>query len=239
MARPTKQGLSYFPLDTNFDEKTELFIIENGADGLGILITVWQMIYDNEGYYIGNGDDLFLLIRKRILSDVERIKEVVNNALERGLFDKRLHDKYKILTSKAIQKRYFIGSNRKKSVNVIKEYTLIDVSDCENVVNVSNNATNVKEDIKVNVKLNNKMDVDLFEKFWSQYPRKENKKKARDKFLSLKKDLFDKIIHAINQQRKSDQWTKDGGKYIPLPSTWLNGARWEDELTITNNRVPI
>ena len=23
--------------------------------------------------------------------------------------------------------------------------------------------------------------------------------------------------------------TKDGGQYIPMPSTWLNGKRWEDE----------
>ena len=27
----------------------------------------------------------------------------------------------------------------------------------------------------------------------------------------------------------SADWQKDGGRYIPMASTWLNGRRWEDE----------
>jgi hypothetical protein len=29
--------------------------------------------------------------------------------------------------------------------------------------------------------------------------------------------------------KNSQQWTKDGGQFIPMPATWLNGRRWEDE----------
>jgi len=29
---------------------------------------------------------------------------------------------------------------------------------------------------------------------------------------------------------QSESWNRDGGRYIPHPSTWLNGRRWEDEL---------
>ena len=36
---------------------------------------------------------------------------------------------------------------------------------------------------------------------------------------------------AIAKQKLSDQWTKEGGQFIPHPATWLNGKRWEDELT--------
>ena len=77
----------------------------------------------------------------------------------------------------------------------------------------------------------NKMNIDLFNQFWDKYPRKENKKKAEVKFLTLKKDLFDKIMLSLSQKARSDQWTKDGGKFIPLPTTWLNGERWDDEVT--------
>jgi len=76
----------------------------------------------------------------------------------------------------------------------------------------------------------NKYDTD-FEQFWTAYPRKTNKGFARTVFGKIKPnaDMLKKMIVAIEQQKSSDQW-KDP-KYIPHPSTWLNGERWEDEAT--------
>lgn len=37
------------------------------------------------------------------------------------------------------------------------------------------------------------------------------------------------MLTSIRQSAGSSDWQKDGGKYIPYPSTWLNGRRWEDE----------
>jgi hypothetical protein len=70
-----------------------------------------------------------------------------------------------------------------------------------------------------------------FEQFWTAYPRKTNKGFARTVFSRIKPnpDMLKKMIVAIEQQKSSDQW-KDP-KYIPHPSTWLNGERWEDEAT--------
>jgi hypothetical protein len=28
---------------------------------------------------------------------------------------------------------------------------------------------------------------------------------------------------------RSEDWTKEGGQYIPYPATWLNAKGWEDE----------
>ena len=36
---------------------------------------------------------------------------------------------------------------------------------------------------------------------------------------------------ALQVQRQSRDWTKDGGAYIPLPATWIRGQRWLDEET--------
>lgn len=151
MARPTKQGIDYFPIDVQFDEKVELFIAETGGEGLGVLVTIWQLIYQNNGYYIDNGHDLFLLVRRRIMSDINTIEKAVNAAVSRGIFDKNLHEKFNILTSKAIQKRYFIGSKKKKLVSVVENYLLDGVSAGENSVNVVGNATNVKVKEEVEV----------------------------------------------------------------------------------------
>lgn len=73
---------------------------------------------------------------------------------------------------------------------------------------------------------------DLFEQFWQVYPKKVGKGKAKESFHKIKpsKELFDQIISAVEIQKKSEQWRKENGQYIPNPSTWLNQERWGDEL---------
>lgn len=40
---------------------------------------------------------------------------------------------------------------------------------------------------------------------------------------------FKKIMSAVQKQKESEDWQKENGKYIPHPTTWLNGERWLDE----------
>jgi len=45
MARPTKQGIDYFPLDTEFDDDLQLLIAEIGADGIKYFCGIcWRKI---------------------------------------------------------------------------------------------------------------------------------------------------------------------------------------------------
>ena len=70
-----------------------------------------------------------------------------------------------------------------------------------------------------------------FGDFWSAYPRKTGKGKAKRIWSKLKnhKDLLSAILSALEWQAKSEQWTKESGAFIPHPSTYLNEGRWEDE----------
>ena len=79
-----------------------------------------------------------------------------------------------------------------------------------------------------------------FDRFWSVYPRHEGKQSARKKFQALNpsEELLQTMIEAVEKQKQSDQWTKDGGQYIPHPATWIYGKRWEDELVISQNPKP-
>jgi phage replication O-like protein O len=72
----------------------------------------------------------------------------------------------------------------------------------------------------------------LFLKFWETYPKKEAKEKAQQVFIKLNpsEELLAVIIKAIKLQQQTPQWLEDGGKFIPLPASWLNGKRWEDEI---------
>lgn len=67
-----------------------------------------------------------------------------------------------------------------------------------------------------------------FEVFWKAYPRKTNKGFARTVFNKLKptEELLKKMLSTLDKQ--IPLWTDP--KYIPHPSTWLNGERWLDEI---------
>ncbi len=71
-----------------------------------------------------------------------------------------------------------------------------------------------------------------FDVFWKEYPNKKNKKKAREIWnrRNLGNGWFEKILSSLVVFKKSDKWNKDGGEYVPMPTTWLNGDRWEDEI---------
>ena len=72
----------------------------------------------------------------------------------------------------------------------------------------------------------------LFNIFWEEYPKKVSKLKAFDTFKKIKPtdDLIKIIISKLELLKKTDDWIKDNGQYIPNPATWLNGHRWEDEI---------
>lgn len=73
-----------------------------------------------------------------------------------------------------------------------------------------------------------------FEEFWKAYPRKENKKKAQEiwkrKKLNGNADFIIQDIH--DRQRRHQSWLKG---YIPHATTYLNGERWNDEITENEN----
>jgi hypothetical protein len=70
-----------------------------------------------------------------------------------------------------------------------------------------------------------------FADFWDVYPRKFNKDDAYRAWKSLDPDhdLHSAIRTAIEQQRNTPAWQREGGRFIPFPGTWLRNRRWQDE----------
>src|SRR4051812_9582658 len=131
MARTIKPGLNYFPFDVDFftDDKIELVSSEFGMKGELIAIRLLCHIYRN-GYYYSWGKDESLLFAKRVGNGLTGalVEEVVNGLVKRSFFDKRVFDRFKILTSRGIQKRYIEAKERSKHVDIIKEYALLDIN---------------------------------------------------------------------------------------------------------------
>ena len=143
MARPLKQGLDYFSLDCHMDDKIKLIQAEFGLKGFAIVVKLWQMIYREHGYYGEWNKEKELLFSHDECSDcgVQLIDNIVAACVERDIFSKELFQKYGILTSKGIQKRYFSAITRREKVNVKKEYLLISIG--KNAVNADDNPVNV------------------------------------------------------------------------------------------------
>jgi hypothetical protein len=125
MARPTKQGIDYFPLDVYLDNKFKFLEIKFGLEGFAIIIKIFQKIYAN-GYWCNFNEDEQLLFSYDINVDINRIRAIINEAITRDIFDKNLFDTYQILTSKGIQKRYKEIVKRRKDVEIVPEYLLIN-----------------------------------------------------------------------------------------------------------------
>ena len=71
----------------------------------------------------------------------------------------------------------------------------------------------------------------LFDTFWRSYPKKQSKGQAEKAFLKINPDeqLLATMIATIERAKTSEDWCKEGGRFIPHPATWLNNRRWEDE----------
>lgn len=77
-----------------------------------------------------------------------------------------------------------------------------------------------------------------FDRFWMVYPRRVKRVKALAAWRRLAPDaaLEAVILAAVEAQARSDQWTRDGGAFIPHPTTWLEARRWEDEVPAPASR---
>lgn len=102
-----------------------------------------------------------------------------------------------------------------------------------------------KEVINTNISCNENSIIEVlsqkemwFESFWEIYPKHQDKKKAKQKFLKLCTN--EKEYKAIMDGLRNvlPVWAKKDTKYIPMPTTWLNGERWNDEVNVNLYELP-
>ena len=90
-------------------------------------------------------------------------------------------------------------------------------------------------------------DVGLFEEFWKAYPQfaagrplrtEGNKKQACKTYADFRAhyegggEAFDKVVmKSLEEWRVCEQWSKDGGRYIPNPQNFLNKKKWNENPT--------
>lgn len=142
MARPRENGVAYFPLDVDNDDKLDLIEAEFGLTGFAVIVKLYQRIY-KLGYYCEWNEEVALLFGKRLGLGGSAVSEIVSAAIRRALFDAEIYKKYGVLTSRGIQKRYFEIVSRRKNVEVEKRFLLINATQCGVNVNIMSTETPV------------------------------------------------------------------------------------------------
>lgn len=181
MARPTKKGLDYFPLNVDFlsDLKVRRIIKACGKEAVHILVALLANIYRDEGYYVLWDDDLAFLVADEVGTKEGTVEELVRKAVQVKFFDKDIFDKYSVLTSKGIQNRYILATKERKKVELEFKYLLtnevnrsnISINGRNNSVNQGNNQqSKVKEskekEIKEDATAGESASLGTFQKLW-------------------------------------------------------------------------
>ena len=126
MARPTKRGLEYFPIDIDIfsDLKIRKLIKYQGGKSISIYTLLLCKIYKN-GYYIEWDEELPFICSELTGFDEAYISEVIKTCLTLGLFSKELFDDKGVLTSKGIQERFSRICIQCRRVCNISDYNLL------------------------------------------------------------------------------------------------------------------
>lgn len=123
-----KVGLDYFELLCHMEEKVRLIQAEFGLKGFAVVVKLYQKIYGEFGYYCEWSEDSLLLFMSEngVPSDSKNlIQEIVLACIRRNIFSESLFNKFGILTSSGVQKRYMKATSRREKVIMKKEYLLL------------------------------------------------------------------------------------------------------------------
>jgi len=204
--RPIKAGLDYFSHDVNMgsDQRVEYLEAEHGIVGYAVYVKLLERIY-NTGYYTKFTERDIILMARRTGIKEEELSNIVNTCIRERLFSKELFDKYSILTSRGIQKRYIKACERRKVVEIVEEFNLqeklpeyavsVKIESCSDFVE--------EKDIKPNAP--------------KKVPKNENKPKEVPQ--------YDPEVYVLFDLFKS---TLANGQEVYLPKKEIDKNQWLD-----------
>ncbi|MFV0519752.1 MAG: DUF4373 domain-containing protein [Lachnospirales bacterium] len=147
--RTIKVGLDYFSHDIDLaqDVKVKLLKAKYGLVAYAIYLRLLEEVYGDKGYFLQVDEDVHILFCDDNKISYDEYILILNECIEKGLFNKSLYEKYSILTSKRIQLNYLAGTERRKEISMIQEYLLVSLENRTNVniltLNVDNLTLNV------------------------------------------------------------------------------------------------
>ena len=194
------------------------------AEAGKLIKTIFSYVCDENPQPIGMTKYAFEIIKPVLKADLKKYEE------KKEKYAENIRKRWNKEEKEKIQSNTMEYNGIPSDSVYVNDNVNVNVND--NVLSKDNELNN--RDINISCAKEEKNES-IFESFWKEYPRKIGKEKCRNWFKSHKpkEDLVQKMIEAVEQQKKSKQWSDP--QYIPHPYTWLNQGRWEDELTPTKD----
>jgi len=155
-----KNGLDYFPVDTDIfeDEKIRFITAKCGLIAASILFILLCRIYRN-GAFIKWDEDAEILFAAGLGKMITRVKiqAIIDESLRRDFFSQEMFTRHKILTSKGIQKRFInVCSSLHRKSTLLESYLISsEETTSQPEVNSEESAQKKRKEIKRNeMKLN-------------------------------------------------------------------------------------
>lgn len=214
--------------DARSDEKIISLIMAHGYEGYGIFWAVVEMLRTATNYRMQ-------LDSKRIAfalhADEEKVKSVLCDFKlfeckavlhEEMFFSKSLNRRMK-LKEEISEKRRNAAMSRWNSPAKAMQMHSKSIASVEQVQ--CNKGKKGKERKKEKKTIEYPEDFEIFMK---AYPKRKAKADAFKAWKQMNPSL-EKCLGTIALQRQSHDWTKDNGKFIPYPASWLRGGCWDDD----------
>lgn len=250
--RPPKKGISYAGWSVDIfdnDTKIDKLLDAHGWDGFGIYFYLCQRAYGGEGYfYRWSYDDCASTSRKMgggIGSGT--VRETVGYCLQIGLFDKGLFDRWGVLTSRGIQRRYWEVVKARDVRTVISDYWLLQDDECKGLImsplnsnlserNINYPAGNTNyqdgnadfrsiKERKVNKsKVKQRESLQRIEDFISAYPKDCNRYLTETAYCDLVKsetETEDNLVSCAENYAEACRISKTPDRYIKNAENFL------------------
>ena len=238
--RDYKVGLDYFELDCHMEEKVKLIQAEYGLKGFAVVVKLYQKIYGGFGYYCEwSGDSLLLFMSENgVPSDSKNlIQQIVAACIRRNIFSEQLFNKFGILTSSGVQKRYLNATSKRGKVELVKEYLLISVpinrsNVVINVISGGRNAVSGVGNPQSNSKSNSNSHKDRecvrrIGDFLSAYPKECSRYLAETAYIDLLmtgKITEDELVQCAANYAESCRILETPDRYIKNAENFLKEA---------------
>lgn len=237
MARPRKENADWFSHDTGLRDNLKIKAVraKYGLEWYAIFVMFLEVLADAENFFLSEDDWQLEMLAGDFRIDSDKLKDILEYFKKVWLIES---ENWMIFNKHLIERMEPLLTKRQTMRQKHQER----VSAAEKKVSETETPQKPAKPKKET------MSEEDFETFWKEYPIKEEKKKAKEKFLKLEKTLLPKILEAIAENKtKNDKWLK---WFIKQPTTWINGECWNDELqplipnpannakNVWNNRKP-
>ncbi len=211
----TLKDTFYFSHDYNArnDSKIKKLLSKHGFTGYGLFWAIIEDLYNNANALPTDYDSIAFDLR----TDKKTIQDIITG------FDLFVIDG-DFFGSHSIEKR--LEERNEKSLKARKS-ALKRWSKDANALPTQSDSSAIKESIVKEKKID-------FSLFWSVYPRKEGKKKSAEKWNRLKTETQQKILDTLPKFLEGKDL-----KFVPMPETYFNKERWDDEVSVGTITAPI